>query len=1263
MKDEKNNNYNTEQNRTNVRKCKTEQMFGNAKPNKCSALEQLFCLIEEGIKLNPEEYKISFTKFILTGFLILVSVKTIFAISAILSPNRPAYSYQYIPIYGTASENTKKVEIQICQVESKTYWNGQCWVSTPKWLVCTGTSSWTYNLATYFSDNLTYNIKSQATDASGNIEPASDGITFIIDTRPPYSYLTLPDYSNKTYSDIPKIYGQAGDSKSGVAFVRVRLRDLTDGTYWNGNSWDTDEIWLKADGTDSFSVPVSVWIINHQYNAIAQAVDFAQLEEGLNSGCNFYIDSALNLSVKSSKTVYNYGEQIEIKIEIENPTNSTQILELLSSPFYDFMIDSSYRYSDGATFLPVKTAFCFQPGKTVYSEKIDNILPIGKHNLTAELKSLNLTTKSSFEIISDTVSPAISHQPVADGQYKHFSIPVSAKIIDNSRISTVVLHSGNTSWQMTKITGENIWAGMIPAEYNNSSSVSYYIEAVDISGNKTITDTKTITTIDVPLVEPKDIIVTPIQDNKYEIKITNFAAKDAVFYRVYYDRGNGVIDYSTPIGTIDELKKTVITPTLEPATNYELAIVPQRQIDTSVAEPTNSDIATSVSNNQIILFIEGINDPVSTTTANVPITLIFSGLDGNDAEVLTDSEIITQFITFQFVDIIPVSQPLSLMPKQSVSTSDTASELIPVTISYIDANNDGYLDGTNIKETTLVIMKYDEVARKWVGGFETTIDTERNFCSAYVDRVGIYAVFSVLQIYPAPISNLTGTAVDKYKAKIEWSHSNSVSSNQYNIYYQNGHYYEKNYTAKYRIYWDKGIGMIDYLHPLVELEGSQTQWISQPLSIGLYKFAVRVVDIEGTEEQNTNYITVNIGMSGTASANIRIPKDGQRLRGNAVTIIADVSADTTGVLFQYKVTEKQSDGATEKWIDITSIDTKSPYAVYWNLSGLANSEYKLRAVAFDLLELAQPNPSEITVYIDDTNWDISEDGNPSVDPNTTHRKQEKISESTETIVMIADGTSAIVPEGTVEKETVLEIKTITQQSLPLPTDSSLEAIDVFREYNFSNGKSEFEKEITISLPYPDDNNDGIVDGTTLKSDILEIYYLDEKNNEWKKANNRLDLGDATNPGQNNSSENAKNDRTDNPTNKHTNTVGYPLRGILQAGQGDLGQKVISAKVNHFTKFGIFAKTPRDFLTDSQISVYPNPFKPSKGGDTEITFDGLTENVRIKIYTIAGRLADEFETTTDGSCNWKPELASGVYIYYIEDKNGKGKAKGKLAIIR
>ena len=49
------------------------------------------------------------------------------------------------------------------------------------------------------------------------------------------------------------------------------------------------------------------------------------------------------------------------------------------------------------------------------------------------------------------------------------------------------------------------------------------------------------------------------------------------------------------------------------------------------------------------------------------------------------------------------------------------------------------------------------------------------------------------------------------------------------------------------------------------------------------------------------------------------------------------------------------------------------------------------------------------VFVDDVNWDIYEDGNPEVDPNTPHRKHEKFSKEEGAEIVLVDGTQAIIP--------------------------------------------------------------------------------------------------------------------------------------------------------------------------------------------------------------------------------------------------------------
>jgi hypothetical protein len=84
-------------------------------------------------------------------------------------------------------------------------------------------------------------------------------------------------------------------------------------------------------------------------------------------------------------------------------------------------------------------------------------------------------------------------------------------------------------------------------------------------------------------------------------------------------------------------------------------------------------------------------------------------------------------------------------------------------------------------------------------------------------------------------------------------------------------------------------------------------------------------------------------------------------------------------------------------------------------------------------------------------------------------------------------------------------------------------------------------------------------------------------------------------------------------------------------------------------------------------VYPNPYKPPEG-HTEITFSELTENVRIRIFTISGELIIDRQIVGQSSWVWDGKnergeaVARGIYIYLITNSEG-GKKIGKIAIIK
>jgi hypothetical protein len=93
--------------------------------------------------------------------------------------------------------------------------------------------------------------------------------------------------------------------------------------------------------------------------------------------------------------------------------------------------------------------------------------------------------------------------------------------------------------------------------------------------------------------------------------------------------------------------------------------------------------------------------------------------------------------------------------------------------------------------------------------------------------------------------------------------------------------------------------------------------------------------------------------------------------------------------------------------------------------------------------------------------------------------------------------------------------------------------------------------------------------------------------------------------------------------------------------------------------------------EGDIIVYPNPFRLSRGHEF-VYFSNLpSETEKIVIYTIAGEKVNEI--SLDGAqlrrMQWKPmnsrdqQLASGLYVYIIKNREGKKIKTGKLAVIR
>ncbi|MCB4791823.1 MAG: T9SS type A sorting domain-containing protein [Elusimicrobia bacterium] len=164
----------------------------------------------------------------------------------------------------------------------------------------------------------------------------------------------------------------------------------------------------------------------------------------------------------------------------------------------------------------------------------------------------------------------------------------------------------------------------------------------------------------------------------------------------------------------------------------------------------------------------------------------------------------------------------------------------------------------------------------------------------------------------------------------------------------------------------------------------------------------------------------------------------------------------------------------------------------------------------------------------------------------------------------------------------------------------------------------FNQNAALTLPYPDTDNDGIIDGTDpeINENTLEIYTL--ANNRWQKT-----AGSSVDPANNQ----------------------------------------VTAGLNHFSVFILMGAPAAENL--SKVYVYPSPCKSDS--DT-VTFARISNNTEIKIYNIAGELVRTLKNN-GGYDHLKWDLknendrkaASGIYIYTASDC--KSVQKGKFAIVK
>ncbi|MFH0947707.1 MAG: fibronectin type III domain-containing protein [Elusimicrobiota bacterium] len=253
--------------------------------------------------------------------------------------------------------------------------------------------------------------------------------------------------------------------------------------------------------------------------------------------------------------------------------------------------------------------------------------------------------------------------------------------------------------------------------------------------------------------------------------------------------------------------------------------------------------------------------------------------------------------------------------------------------------------------------------------------------------------------------------------------------------------------------------------------------------------------------------------------------------------------------------------------------------------------------------------------------------------------ENKFVSETTTYIEIANPEQLSTDKGYLEVTENPQSVEIEQARSKLDFDkASVAAVDIDLYNEQGEQLKQFEKFITITIGYTDNDNDGFVDvdnvavGVSphkIKEDTLSIWHLDEERGAWMKLPSTIDKV----------------------------------------------RKVVTAKTKQLSAFALIGVLN---YSVSDVKVLPVPWVPEDGkaitGTLEegIQFTGLPIEGEILVYTIRGELVrkiefDENNKNVKNEIVWNgknqdgADVMSGVYLWLVQTV--KDKKTGKLIIIR
>lgn len=233
----------------------------------------------------------------------------------------------------------------------------------------------------------------------------------------------------------------------------------------------------------------------------------------------------------------------------------------------------------------------------------------------------------------------------------------------------------------------------------------------------------------------------------------------------------------------------------------------------------------------------------------------------------------------------------------------------------------------------------------------------------------------------------------------------------------------------------------------------------------------------------------------------------------------------------------------------------------------------------------------------------------------------------------SDGFAAYLPQGSYAGSIFVSISTVAAAVLDAadPGESKkVSNIDLARSFTArdaaGNPVTAFSPAVTLTLAYPDADNDGRVDSDLTRENTLWVYYLDPGLNKWT-----------------------------------------PLPGVVR----DAAANRLTVPVDHFSVYAVRSANS-SAAGMGALKAWPNPCDLRV--TPALTIEGLpvdSVGTRVYIYNTAGELVRTLSPgdgvnglnviSWDGTQAKGAKAATGLYLYLVKTKN-YGKATGKVFII-